>query len=529
MKHAPLFAPTWTLARLVALGKALNPFLMLILLSLGPGHALANANTATGTHAEASAAQRWLTPGQISADIALAREAYERVHPGYTRYATEEEMKAAWRSITEQASAAGGMSVGDFYLAVEAALTTIRCDHTKAELPKALREEREGQPVYLPFRWSLVEGRGFITEPAEGSGLDAGEELLAIDGESLADRIEAVAKYVPVDGDTEWARRGQISASLEFMGGALDHFGSLLWNPGPAVTLEVRDRTGQTRTVTTDRIDFAAWTALGTRTGRARNFKDAVSFERLGERAGYLRVDTFVNYRQPVDPDSVYGPIFEAMATEGRDRLILDLRRNGGGSTDAMQRLVAHLITEPMPLALDMRVATLDHDGLVDHLQTWDKRALNPNRLGFRKNDDGSYSLRTFLSEELQDVKPAARAFEGELILLTSTNNSSGSTNLIALLDGVGRATLVGEPTGGSAEGVTAGVLFTLTLPESGVRTRIPFFRYRNNVPSFEPGLGVNPDIHAPLTVDAFLEGRDPALEAALDLINERPAATVDG
>jgi C-terminal processing protease CtpA/Prc len=126
-------------------------------------------------------------------------------------------------------------------------------------------------------------------------------------------------------------------------------------------------------------------------------------------------------------------------------------------------------------------------------------------------------------------VKPAPYAFEGELILLTSTNNGSGSANLIALLDGIGRATLVGEKTGGSAEGVTAGVLFTLTLPESGVRARVPFFRYRNNVPSFEPGLGVSPDILAPLTVDALLDGRDPAFDAALDLIEVNPVGALGG
>ena len=511
MKHAR--PPTSRL--FTNLSTALKPLLMLALLSLVSSPVRANVDGDT----ESAAAGRWLTLEQVDADIALAREAYERIHPGYTRYATATELDAAWNDIRDRAEATGGMSVGDFYLEVERALTTIRCDHTKAELPNTLREARKGQPFYLPFRWTLVEGRGFVTEPAEGSDLAIGDELLSIDGESLAARVEAVAPYIPVDGFTDWARQGQISESLEFMGGAMDHFGGLLWDIGPTVELRVRDRAGDERTVTADRIDFAAWTALGQRTGRARNFKDAVTFERLGERGGYLRVDTFVNYRQPVDPDTLYGPIFEAMATEGRDRLILDLRRNGGGSTDAMQRLVAHLITEPLPLALDMRVATLDHDGLVEHLQTWDERALNPDPAGFRANDDGTWSLQPFVSDELQPVQPAPNAFDGELILLTSGSNGSGSTNLIAILDGVGRATLVGEKTGGTAEGTTAGVLFTLTLPESGVRARLPFFRYRNNVPSFEPGLGVSPDISAPMTAEAFLAGEDPAYLAALELL----------
>ena len=80
----------------------------------------------------------------------------------------------------------------------------------------------------------------------------------------------------------------------------------------------------------------------------------------------------------------------------------------------------------------------------------------------------------------------------------------------------------MGEKTGGSAEGPTAGLLFTLTLPESGVRTRLPFFRIYNNVPSIDSGLGVSPDIEAPLTVAAFRAGRDPAMEVARKLIEDQ-------
>ncbi|MEL6200199.1 MAG: hypothetical protein AAFR09_08365 [Pseudomonadota bacterium] len=86
---------------------------------------------------------------------------------------------------------------------------------------------------------------------------------------------------------------------------------------------------------------------------------------------------------------------------------------------------------------------------------------------------------------------------------------------MIAVLAGLGRATLIGAPTGGSAEGTTAGILFTLTMPESGIRTRIPAIRDYNNVPSFESGLGVTPDIAATMTAADWLAGKDVALIAA--------------
>ncbi|MEM9500974.1 MAG: S41 family peptidase [Pseudomonadota bacterium] len=467
------------------------------------------------------AAEERMSVEQVRRDIALAEEAYSRIHPGYTRYASAEEMKQAWASVVAQAEAQGGMTLPEFYLATELVLTRIRCDHTKAELPRSLRKARKGQPLYLPFRWDLIEGRGIIEAAAPETGLSRGDEILAIDGRSLEETVSAVKKYIPFDGYTEWARTGGVAQSLEFMGGAVDHFGMLLWNTPAVATLTIRGSDGNTREVAADRITFADWTTLGDTSGRARNFKDAVTFERIGENTGYLRVDTFVNYRQPVDPATLFDPIFDAMEDEQRDTLILDLRSNGGGSSDAAFGLVSYLLPEAMQLKTSMTVATLDITDLKEHLSTWEPRALNPDPRGFIANADGTYTLREGISEETGIVTPADSAFQGRLIVLSSTNNGSGSTNMMAILEQQERTVLVGEKTGGSAEGPNAGILFTLTLPESGLRARIPVFRYTNNVVDFEEGMGLTPDIAASMTVDAFRAGRDPVLEKAKSLALE--------
>lgn len=486
---------------------------------------VAAALTASACDADASepqiapplAADAVMTPDQVRADVALAKEAFERVHPGYTRYATKAEMDAKWQAIIDQADAKGGMSLPEFYLASELALVAIRCDHTKAELPRSLRAVRKDMPLYLPMRWRMIEGRALIESAGEGTGLNFGDEIVSIDGRTIAQLLDELVKYVPVDGYTEWSRPGGIAQSLEFMGGGVDHFGALLWDVPELATLEVRSAKGETRMVEVKRTDFDGWTALGKKS--QANFRDAVTFKRIGDNAAYLSVDTFVNYRDPVKPKVIYDPIFEAMKKEKRRTLILDLRKNGGGSSDANYGLLANLLTEKFRPRSGMIAKTLNMDGIRPYLWTWDKRALKPNPLGFSKQDDGTYALRSFATDELKTVKPTKNAFDGELIVLTSHTNSSGSTNFISWMTELGRATTVGEKTGGSKEGPTAGLQFTLTLPHSGVRMRLPFFHVKNNVKSFEKGLGITPEISAPLTVEAFREGRDPAMEMALELI----------
>lgn len=459
-----------------------------------------------------------LTPAQIKSDIALAEEAYTRIHPGYTRYATDTEMAEAWDMLERRAEDSGGMSLGDFYLGVEKVLTQIRCDHTKAELPKTLIAARKEKPVYLPLRWSVIEGRGIIRITGEGTGLNFGDEIIAIDGRPLQSLMDEVAPYIPVDGYTEWSRQGGISESLEFRGGAVDHFGALLWDIKPQAQLTVGNESGERREVTIERVHFEDWSALGAVDGVTRNFKDAVSFERIGNNGAYLAVDTFVNYREPVDPDIIYDPIFDTLQEEGRDYLIVDLRQNGGGSSDAQAGLLNRIMTEKKAFSKDVRVNTLNLDGLRKHLWTWEKAAMKPNKMAFKKNKDGSYSFRKFAGQHGR-IRPKKNGFKGQLIVLTSTSNSSASANILAHLKDSGRATLIGEKAGGSAEGPTAGIHFTLTLPESGIKTRIPVIRYFNNIKSFETGLSTSPDIYAPMTVKAFRERRDPALETAKALM----------
>lgn len=504
------------------LSDAIRPLLLIAALPAFPILAASPPALAQPTEvAVIEPADQILTLAQIKRDVALAQDAYAQIHPGYTRYASAAEMEAAWAGILSQAEASGGMTLGQFYLAVELVLTQIRCDHTKAELPKALEAARQGKPLYLPFRWELVEGRGLIDIVDQGLGLARGDEIISIDGRSLEDAVTATSKYIPVDGYTEWSRNLQISQSREFMGGAVDHFGALLWDVPAEATLEIRSVSGELRSVIVPRIDHRAWTEIGAKAGKASEFKDAVRFERIGDSTAYLSVDTFVNYRVPVQPQSLYEPVFRAMRDEGRDTLILDLRENGGGSTDASQGLTANLVPDARPFMTEFRVATLDHTPWNGVIGTWDPRALNPDPRGFIANADGSYTLRDGILEDTGLVTPTDVAFDGRLIILTSRNNSSGSTNVLAHLADRPNTITIGEKTGGSAEGPTAGVIFFLTLPESDMRLRIPMFRQWNNVASFDKGLGISPEIEAPMTYSAFVAGQDPALERAKQVAAE--------
>ncbi|MEL6323563.1 MAG: S41 family peptidase, partial [Pseudomonadota bacterium] len=446
----------------------------------------------------ASAANDLIEAEALQADIALAKEALERIHPGYNRFTSKAALDAAWADLTK--AAADGMTRDAFYLGLSHILADIRCDHTKAELPTDMRDARDAAPSYLPVRYRIIDGRFMITEPGN-TGLLKGDEILEIDAIAVSKRYDAVAPYLAIDGFTDHVKPVIAAMPGDFGMTEFDHYDTLLQpDTDGRVVFTIKSETGTIRTVDLARVDFAGFRALGDDAGRVRDFSDpaAVSVRQVASNTAQLTIETFVNYRTPVDPDTVFGPIFENLNADGVETLILDMRPNGGGSTDVMQSLLSHLTRTPMTRLKEVRVKTIDFDGLRDHIGTWDERAMNPDPADFVKTGAGWLTVRPELMTELQELTPAEHAFRGEVILLIGAQNASGATQMIGALAGQPHVTLVGEKTGGVQDGPTAGIIYFLSLPASGITVRVP---WQWQVPSIEDpefGVGFTPDVRAP-------------------------------
>lgn len=469
-------------------------------------------------HAPAATApaEQMLSAEAAAADIALARETLMDIHAGYDRYESAESLDARWQALTARAS--DGITRGALYFGISEVLAAIRCDHTKAELPNDIEKARRASPVYLPFRYRFFERRMFVTEAAEGVALSAQDEIVSIDGRPIGELIDAVSAVFPVDGDTDYIKEHSIANFGEFMGPAFEHFMPFIVDIDDSVDLAVVGADGEGRTVSVERLNFEDYAAITGEKRFSANFVDAVRFETLGDDAGYLSVDTFINYRKPVDPDDLYGPIFRQMRDEGRDKLIIDLRRNGGGSNDAAWGLFGWLINEKIQPTPEIWTRTdRISEAQRQHLSTWDERALNPKPRWFKALDNGYFRLTSKLAgAPWLKLRPKRGHFDGELIMLTSYDNASGVTHLLSALKGIDRATFVGEPTGGAATGATAGILVFLTLPNSGITVRVPMQRtIMANADKLDPRGGILPDVEVLQTRESFFAGEDPALDKA--------------
>ncbi len=467
-----------------------------------------------------------LTGAEALEDLALARQALEAIHPGYDRYASADDLDTRWTTMEFGIGPEDGeIGLDAFYAMLSYVLAGIRCDHTLAELPSDVEDHLNTQPTHLPFRFVWSRNAMVVTAAAPGVDLQPGDQVVSINATPAGYYFREVAQLIPIDGDTNHAKAHRFARSAEFRGSAFDHFRGLApVADGEEATDTLRVipandpeiETPQTRTVA--RITYPDFLAIE-EGARYRNFSEEVDFETIGEDGGILAINTFVNYRTPVDPIAHLAPFFKTMADEGRTKLILDLRQTSGGSTDAMLGVFAHLLPEPATVVSHVEVKTLDLTAFAEHIDTWDPSALTPDASQFDPLETGGYRYKSeYADDRTRPTSPAEHAFTGELAVLIGPANASGATHLLAALQSNRpNTTFIGEPTGGAATGATAGVIFFLDLPNSGVRVRVPWQRtVTANADNLPPRQGVRPDLRIARSAQDIRDGRDPALAAAI-------------
>lgn len=449
-------------------------------------------------------------------DVQLARRAVELIHPGYDRYASRESLTAAWRQLEQQCE--GDLTEADLFAGLSRVLALCRCSHTKAEPSEGWAAWRESTPAYPPFRFRVEDGRMIVVRSA-AKGLDAGDEVVSLNGISAARMMATILEAVPADGWNDDARRFALAAMSDLDESEWDHFLPAFFALGPSVLMEIR-RTNEavSRAIELPLMTRAARLAALNEEPPPENLDEAIRLEHPADGIAVLTVGTFVAYRKPIPPREIYQPCFERLAGGGTKCLILDLRGNGGGSDDAALDLMRFLVDQPVESKSSRQVRTFRFGDLKDRLETWDRSVMELPEEIFRDLGNGYYALP---EEAAAPAPPLEPGFRGRLIVLCGPANASGATLFMAGLRARRAATFVGETTGGAVEGPTAGVIFFLPLPNSGIRVRIPAIRTVTGYKAADATGGFLPDVLVRTTAADLVAERDPVLERALELARQ--------
>jgi carboxyl-terminal processing protease len=340
------------------------------------------------------------------------------------------------------------------------------------DVDRELAADREGGEGDAGMELRLVGGRFLVTRvhpggAAEAAGVRPGWVVERLGGTEAA-RVLRVLDRLPAGTDPRARElRGWGALARELTG-------------APGSTLAARFLDGRDRPVDV-RLVLRPAPGVTTRFGNLPPLRVTAAHERVagpgGTRVGVIRF----NYWMP----AVATQIDDAVdALRGSDGIVVDMRGNFGGLA-AMAMGVAGHFTE-------------------------------------RRDTLGTMTTRTSRMQIVANPRfsnragEAVRPFAGPVAILTDALSVSTAELFAGGLQKLGRARVFGTPSAGQAL-----PSYAMRLPNGdGLVHAIADFRgpggYRLE------GAGVVPDVAAPLTREALLAGRDPALDAAIRWIAEQ-------
>lgn len=355
---------------------------------------------------------------------------------------------------------AAAKSLHDYYDALMRFAALLHDGHTDISPPPLLANEFFAAP---PLETALIEGRVLVTRlqsPAlAAAGVHVGDEILTVDGQPVHDYAQAhVSPYVA--GATPQDRAVRMYGYQLLDGDHRD-----------PVVLGLRDAAGRQRQVRLSREKDPQ--RVPSRPFEWRMLKGGIAYLAINEFADEAGLKAF---------ERELPNILKARG------LVLDVRRNGGGSTNVGLKLLSYLDRKPIPRA---KSRSLQY---VPAYRAWSGPYVQWRKLG---SSEG-YSIES------------PRHYDGPVALLIGPRTFSAGEDFAMSFQAMKRGVLVGAPTGGST-----GQPLVFSLPGGGT-ARI--CAKQDSYPDGREfvGVGIKPDITVVPAVDDIRHGRDPVLERAV-------------
>jgi C-terminal processing protease CtpA/Prc len=209
---------------------------------------------------------------------------------------------------------------------------------------------------------------------------------------------------------------------------------------------------------------------------------------------------------------------FKQIKKDRMTDLVIDVRSNGGGDASFSTLLTRYLSDHTFRLADSLY--TVRPPSKYNKYIEKDFWYNMLTRFVTRKGRDGKYHFRYF---ERHVYSPKKRNhFDGQIYLLTGGNSFSATTLFVGDLKGQKNVTVVGEETGGGYYGNTAWIIQDVTLPNTGIRFRLPRFRMVIDKSRSKDGRGIMPDVWALPSSEAIRRGIDYKAAKVRELIGLR-------
>ena len=449
-----------------------------------------------------------LSPEELAEDLGVFRTALEEAHPGIYRYTPKSEFDALFAQIASELDRP--MSEQAFYQALNPAIVALRCGHTKFH-----PERNFTTPYYygldeqFPLVLFVTGERAWIrADLSPTPTIPQGSEVLEIDGRPIKEIIDQLRTRLSFADGTALA-----SKYLELSTYWSAYYATFM---GSAPRYVIAYRAPSTSEVQTKSVSAIPHTRLIAWQEDQLPPQAPLEWTFLDDSVALLTIRSFWFESKAVRFEQSLRDAFAEIREKGAQYLIIDLRDNEGGKDAFGALLYAYLTDKPFRYYDKIVVAQRKPYSLGKHVKLPFYFGLY--RLLISKEADGSYTWRHH--SNLREQKPMPGAFLGPVYVLINGRSFSVTSEFAAVAKATDRAIFVGQETGGGYRGNNSGFFAIVTLPNSRLVVGIPLWGYYTAVPNPQSSDGgVRPDYAVERTIEDVLNGEDPELDRALQLI----------
>lgn len=464
----------------------------------------------------------------LQQDFMLMREILESKHPSIYWYTSPDSMNMYFDkyygmigdSMTEEQFA---------WKILNPVLDKIHCGHTTLRNSKAFVAWSKNRrlpsfPLHLKV-WK--DSMAVITSLVrKDSTFPRGTVITSINGIPAAEMKNIIFDHMPTDGYADNFNYIRLSSNFPY-------YHRNVFGISPSYLVSFIDSTGQAQTkeLSVYRPNDSA--VARSRKQEAKNTTTSVRPKKQQKLLRYrnLKIDstgTFavmtLNSFSKGRPSGFFRKSFRRLEKQGIDKLIIDLRVNGGGKIAASTLLTRYISRQPFRVADSMMAFSRSLGPYTRYangkwLNNWAIASMS------KKKADGRYHNKHY---ETKMYKPVRKNhFDGNVIVLISGPTFSASTLFCNAIKGQPGISLLGEETGGGWHGNNGVIIPDITLPYTKTRFRLPLFRVVQYKHVPKDGRGISPDIYVGPTLEWIKMGNDKKMETAVDLMRQADNKTV--
>lgn len=454
-----------------------------------------------------------LSKSQMIEDFQLFRSIFEAGNAGLYKYHTKDELDQLFDQ--NEAAISHQTSYREFYNLIWDVIDFSGSCHNTLHYPDSIDASLSARSIFFPLPIKYIDGNLYTN--TEHPEIPLGSKITRINGLTATEFTEQVSRFVSTDGHNKTGKYASMETD---------------WLPFYVYLAlgaqEIFDITYLTPEATTESTQLPAITydefyqLSRKRHSLPYESRHEADYSlQLKENIAVLTVKTFVVGGPDSQEHEQYARFldstFSLLRTEKIEKLIVDIRGNGGGQ-DPNDLLLYSYLT-----ARNFRENTTAHTLFTtvpfqDYYLYDDAEDLAEElREEHSIEKDGKF----FQNADFNKIwKPKPLAFQGTIVVLIDPYVASAASLFAGLLKSDVGPIFIGEETLGGYYGHTGHIPMDYELPNSGLVLSFSIVDLEQDVVALKNekyGDGIHPNIRVFQTLDDFLQHRDTELNFAIE------------